>query len=97
MAIIGLLSSYALSEARFAAEAADSALGYGQQLRLLIDPARFPALHAVVASGQLDHVHPPPPGAIDDATRFGVERILDGIEALVAPRRPDEGTPNATK
>lgn len=87
MAVIGLMSSYALSEARLVAEATESPLGYGEQLRLLVDPARFPALHAVVASGQLDDVHPPSPGAVDQGTRFGVERILDGIEALVAPRR----------
>ncbi len=87
MAVIGLLSSYALSEARLVVEAADSTVGYGEQLRMLVDPGRFPALHQVVASGQLDHVRPPAPGTIDDGTRFGVERILDGIEALVAPRR----------
>ncbi len=86
MAVIGLLSSYALSEARLSMDAADGALGYGEQLRLLVDLERFPALHAVVASGQLDDLHPPPPGSVDDATRFGVERILDGVEALVAPR-----------
>lgn len=86
MAVIGLLSSYALSEARFSVDAADSTLGYGEQLRIIVDPARFPALHAVIASGQLDDMHPPPPGSIDDGTRFGVERILDGVEALVAPR-----------
>ena len=96
MAVIGLLSSYALSEARFVAEAAESTLGYGEQLRMLVDPARLPALHAVVASGQLDDVRPPPPGAIDDGTRFGVERILDGVEALVAPRRPDAGRADLT-
>lgn len=96
MAVIGLLSSYALSEARFVAEAADSTLGYGEQLRMLVDPARFPALHAVVASGQLDDVRPPPPGAIDDGTRFGVERILDGVEALVAPRRSGAGRADLT-
>ena len=87
MAVIGLLSSYALSEARLVVEAADSTVGYGEQLRMLVDPSRFPALHQVVASGQLDDVRPPVPGTVDDGTRFGVERILDGIEALVAPRR----------
>ena len=87
MAVVGLLSSYALSEARLSVDATESTLGYGEQLRLLVDPDRFPALHDVVSSGQLDDVRPPAPGTIDDATRFGVERILDGVEALVAPRR----------
>jgi AcrR family transcriptional regulator len=86
MAVIGLLSSYSLSEARLMVDARQTDVGYGEQLRLLVDPEALPELHAIVESGQLDGVVTPPQGEVDDATRFGIERILDGIAAFIAPR-----------
>ena len=44
------------------------------------DPERFPALTALYESGAFDD----PP----DAFEFGLQRILDGIEALLVSRRP---------
>lgn len=55
--------------------------GYGRLLARLTDAARFPALHAVIASGVFDAEHDP-----DDGFSFGLERILDGIDALVRTR-----------
>jgi AcrR family transcriptional regulator len=45
------------------------------------DAERFPELRAVVASGVLDRDDPP-----DDEFNFGLERLLDGVEALVRVR-----------
>jgi AcrR family transcriptional regulator len=54
---------------------------YGQLLRKLAEPDRFPALHAVLAAGVLDQADPP-----EAEFAFGLDRILDGIEALVRAR-----------
>lgn len=45
------------------------------------EPERFPALTALYEAGAFDE----PP----DAFEFGLQRILDGIEALLASRRPE--------
>jgi AcrR family transcriptional regulator len=61
---------------------------YGRLLARLTDPERFPALHAVIASGVFDH---PGDGNGDDDFVFGLERVLDGIEALIDKRRTGRG------
>ncbi|HST82041.1 MAG TPA: TetR/AcrR family transcriptional regulator [Kineosporiaceae bacterium] len=48
-------------------------------LARVITPAQFPALTAAFASGALDNADP-----VDDELGFGLERVLDGIEALIA-------------
>ncbi|HEY2690709.1 MAG TPA: TetR/AcrR family transcriptional regulator [Streptosporangiaceae bacterium] len=55
---------------------------YPRMLTELTDPQRFPALAKFIAAGVFD-VHDDP----DDEFIFGLERILDGIGALVR-RRP---------
>jgi AcrR family transcriptional regulator len=55
--------------------------GYSDTLRRLTDAERFPALHALLATGVFDRADPP-----DEEFDFGLERILDGIEALVRAR-----------
>jgi hypothetical protein len=53
--------------------------GYGELLRALTSAADFPALHRAIASGSLDED--------DDLQKeydFGLARILDGVEALIA-------------
>jgi AcrR family transcriptional regulator len=88
-----LLSSYVMSEARLARDlqqeaASSAALGeapqtFGQTLAPLIDPARYPALAKAIAAGVLDD-----PVQYDDAiSEFGLQRILDGIEVLMARGR----------
>lgn len=95
--VIGLLSSYTLGEARMAhdaaraaAEATDTgqqpALGFEELLRELIDEASYPRLHRIAwAEGIGDS-----PAGFDerDEFAFGLELILDGIQALIARVRP---------
>jgi AcrR family transcriptional regulator len=59
---------------------------YGRLLARLTDPERFPALHAVLAAWVFDE-----PDDGDDEFRFGLERVLDGIEALTEKRRTGHG------
>ncbi|MFF4880524.1 TetR/AcrR family transcriptional regulator [Micromonospora sp. NPDC000668] len=54
---------------------------YGRMLSRLIDPARFPALHRVLTSGVLHQ-----DDDLDEEFTFGLDRILDGIEALIRRR-----------
>jgi AcrR family transcriptional regulator len=63
-------------------EGGDAAMrGYADTLRGLIDEARFPALHATLQSGVFDRADPP-----DVEFEFGLQRILDGVEALISSR-----------
>lgn len=60
------------------------AAGYGQALRSLADPQRFPALRRAIDEGAFD----PPEMArytdVDADFTFGLECVLDGIEQLIA-------------
>ena len=53
--------------------------GDGPALARLIGDRPFPALHRAIASGALDD-----DDDIDAEFNFGLERILDGLEVLVA-------------
>jgi AcrR family transcriptional regulator len=88
--IILLLSGYVLNHVTvmtevgqaFLAADPDAAMrGYSDMLRTLTDAERFPALHEVLAAGVFERADPP-----DDEFRFGLERILDGIGALIVSR-----------
>jgi AcrR family transcriptional regulator len=59
---------------------------YGRLMARLTDPERFPALHAVIDAGVFDE-----PDDGDYEFRFGLERVLDGIEALIEKRRTGRG------
>ena len=59
----------------------DAMAGYTRLLGRLIDPDRFPRLTALLASGVLDTTD-----EWDGEFSFGLERVLDGIGALVAAR-----------
>jgi AcrR family transcriptional regulator len=66
---------------------------YGAILSELADPAHFPALHRVIASGEFDD-----DDDFDGVFDYGLERILDGIDALIRrkrreARRAHESTP----
>jgi AcrR family transcriptional regulator len=54
---------------------------YSRMLGGLVDPERFPAITAVLAARAFD-----PPGTAADDVQFGLDRILDGIEALIRAR-----------
>jgi AcrR family transcriptional regulator len=98
MSAILLGSGYALTSARMerdlrravqSADDDDTALGsaYGDTLRQLVDPARFPNLWPLVESGTYVGE-----GAIDDVA-FGLERLLDGVATYVDARAA--GAPGA--
>jgi hypothetical protein len=94
MSVILLLSGFVrnlaaltadIEEAVAAALAAGAPLPttatYGRALARLADPARFPELHRVIRSGMFDE-----PDDIEAEFAFGLDRILDGVAALVRAR-----------
>ena len=92
MSVILLLTGYVRNAATVAAQVdaaflaaapagQDAMSAYTRLLGRLIDPYRFPGLTAVLASGVLDTTD-----EWDDEFTFGLERVLDGIGALVAAR-----------
>ncbi|MFB9467070.1 TetR/AcrR family transcriptional regulator [Streptomyces cinereospinus] len=93
LSVIMLLSGYTRSEATvsadveatFMAKAPDelaAMVSYGQLVRRLVGPDRFPALNKVIDAGVLDE-----PAGPDDEFVFGLERILDGIGVLIGEPR----------
>jgi AcrR family transcriptional regulator len=85
LSVILLVSGYVRNEATLAADlgAAEQEImpAWGRQIAVLTDPERFPALHAVLASEAVARDDDP-----DDEFVFGLERVLDGIDALVRER-----------
>ena len=92
MSVLLLVNGFVRNEAILAADldaAARAAEGspddvgavYGVLLGRLVDAERFPAIHALLASGAFDQ-----PGDADTSFVFGLERILDGVEVLVRAR-----------
>ncbi|GAA1360926.1 TetR/AcrR family transcriptional regulator [Catellatospora chokoriensis] len=89
LSIVLLLTMYVRNEATVAVDmqTAVQALGssldeamsaYGKLLKLLVDPARFPALARAIASGVLDRADDP-----HEEFVFGLDRILDGVGLLI--------------
>ncbi len=88
--VIGLISSYTLSEARMAHDAARARAGeeagewgsFEALLRELVDAEAYPRLHRIAWSAELGDA----PSGFEEQEefRFGLERILDGVEVLVA-------------
>jgi AcrR family transcriptional regulator len=92
MSVILLLTGYVRNAATVAVQVdaaflavapdgQDAMSAYTRLLRRLIDPYRFPGLTAVLASGVLDATD-----EWDDEFTFGLDRVLDGIGALVTAR-----------
>jgi AcrR family transcriptional regulator len=81
-----LLSGFVRNDAILTADLAASTAtgqvmpGYGTALSQLIGATAFPALQRAIASGALDD-----DDDIDAEFGFGLERILDGLEVLIAP------------
>jgi AcrR family transcriptional regulator len=96
LSVILLLTGFVRNWATLAADLTEAAAsgagtpatmsGYGRLLARVTDPERFPALHAVIESGVLDG--PDDPDGFDTEFVFGLERVLDGVEALVRARSP---------
>ncbi|GAB4046951.1 TetR/AcrR family transcriptional regulator [Catellatospora paridis] len=89
LSIVLLLTMYVRNEAVVAVDmqTAVQALGssldeamaaYGTLLRMLVDPARFPALARAIEAGVLDRADDP-----DEEFVFGLDRILDGVGLLI--------------
>ena len=97
--VIGLISSYALSEARMAHDAARAARAAaaagGDQapvwtfealLREVADEQTYPRLHRLAWS---ESIGDNPTGWNEEEEfRFGLDRILDGIEVLIRKAQP---------
>jgi hypothetical protein len=85
--VSGFVRNEATLSADFAASRGEEVMpGYGRLLGRLTTPAEFPSLHEAIASGSLDDPEDP-----DAEFTFGLERILDGVAALMAAkgtRRP---------
>lgn len=91
-ALILLVNNYVFSEARLSAElgeipqeadaARDHMPDHGALLAALADAERFPALRRALDAGIFD----PTGGDRDADFAFGLERILDGVEQLIAQR-----------
>ena len=99
--VIGLISSYALSEARMAHDAAraakqaQAAAAAGEPqpawtweglVREVADEQTYPRLHRLAWSGSIGD----DPSGWDEQEefRFGLDRILDGVEALIRTAQP---------
>lgn len=86
--MILLVSGYVRNEATVAADIAAAAGGeevmpaYAAALGTVVDAERFPALHAALQSEAFARDDDP-----DEEFVFGLERVLDGVEALVRARK----------
>jgi hypothetical protein len=99
--VIGLISSYTLSEARMAHDAARAAQHaatltdgvepapnwtFESLLRELIDQPTYPRLHQIAWS---EEIGDNPSGfAEHEEYQFGLDRILDGVQTLIDGSRP---------
>ncbi len=90
LSVILLVSGFVRNEATLAADIAEAVAasgaevmpGWSDVLRRVTDAERFPALHRAMASEAFDQ-----DDAADDEFVFGLERVLDGVAALIAQRR----------
>jgi AcrR family transcriptional regulator len=87
--VSGFVRNAATLEADIAAAAAgaggspdEAGAAYSALLLKLIDAGRFPALHPIVAAGVFEG-----PATTDADFEFGLQRILDGVEARAGDRR----------
>ncbi len=92
LSVILLISGFVRNWATLAADISEAARAsgstgqdimpsYGRLLARLTDAQRFPALHAVIAAAVFDE-----PDDMDAEFVFGLQRVLDGIDALVRAR-----------
>ena len=86
-----LLSGFVRNHATLTADlasgaaAAPPAATYGAILSQLADEATFPAVHRAIASGELDDDD----DEFEPDFEYGLARILDGVQALIARKRDD--------
>ncbi|TDD22346.1 TetR/AcrR family transcriptional regulator [Nonomuraea diastatica] len=77
-----LVTTVGVGEAQLDDGGIEGAGDYGEVLAGLLDPETYPALSAAVRGGALRGAE----GWVDDDFRFGLELLLDGVEALIARR-----------
>lgn len=103
--VIGLISSYTLSEARMAHDAARAAQDqptatdggapapgwtFESLLRELVDQPTYPRLHQIAWS---EEIGDNPSGfAEEQEYQFGLDRILDGVQTLINSTQRPRGT-----
>ena len=86
-----LLSGFVRNHATLTADlasgaaAAPPAATYGAILSQSLDEATFPAVHRAIASGELDDDD----DEFEPDFEYGLARILDGVQALIARKRDD--------
>ena len=92
LSVIVLLSGFTRNEATVATDVQEAFMAasanereamasYGQMVRKLAGPDEFPAFNAVIDAGVLDE-----PSGPDAEFVFGLERVLDGVGALIRQR-----------
>jgi AcrR family transcriptional regulator len=95
MSVLLLVTSYTRSFAGLSGDIAaavdagnplaQTATGYGALIKKLTSAAEFPELHAVVDAGAFAD-EDDPADALDHDYRFGLDRIFDGVAALIQRR-----------
>lgn len=95
MSVLLLVTSYTRSFAGLSGDIAEAvkagsplaqtATGYGAMIKRLTSAGEFPELHAVVDAGAFAD-EDDPSDALDYDYRFGLERIFDGVAALIQHR-----------
>ncbi|GAA2263298.1 TetR/AcrR family transcriptional regulator [Glycomyces scopariae] len=87
--VVLLVANYMLTNARLsielgAAASGDAVAAYSTRLSGLVDAGRFPSLRTAIDAGAFDY----PSEVAEDERRldysFGLERILDGVDRLIA-------------
>ncbi|MGH3502115.1 MAG: TetR/AcrR family transcriptional regulator [Nocardioidaceae bacterium] len=87
LGVVGLVSSYTLGEARMSYDTrrsrgrGEELVDYAAVLRAVVDVETYPALHRAAWSGEADD---PDGVGEEEGFRFGLERILDGVQAMVS-------------
>ncbi|NRQ38178.1 TetR/AcrR family transcriptional regulator [Nonomuraea sp. NN258] len=86
--VVLLIATYIHATARLAAEVGQAAGGesiaaYSTLLGELVDGRRFPALRTAIDAGAYAYPGDTPPAERRLDYRFGLDRILDGVQALI--------------
>jgi AcrR family transcriptional regulator len=85
-----VVADFAQATRASGASVGDLATAYGQVLRTLADPERFPALRKAVEGGAFDAAEMTRFADLDADFMFGLNLILDGVEHMIDERRSDE-------